>query len=63
MTRPVFMDKANVTSKSAFGRTQDVATLRSVGILRATVTRRTCRGDSKMVKGRAHMAVIRYSVI
>jgi len=30
MTRPIFMAKANVTSKLAFGRTQDVGTLRSV---------------------------------
>jgi hypothetical protein len=50
MTRPIFMAKANcnVTSKLAFGRTQG---LRSVSILRATVTRPTCRGVSKMVKG------------
>lgn len=61
MTRPIFMAKANVTSKLAFGRTQDLGTLRSVSILGAM--RWTCRGVSKMVKGRAHMAVIRYSVI
>ena len=30
MKRPIFMAKANVTSKLAFGRTQDVATLYSV---------------------------------
>jgi hypothetical protein len=63
MTRPIFMAKANVTSKLAVGSTQDVGTLRSVSILGATVTRWICRGVSKMVKGRAHMADIRYSVI
>jgi hypothetical protein len=63
MTRPIFMAKANVTSKLAFGRTQDVGTLRSVSILRATVAHWTCRGVSKMVKGRAHMVVIRFFVI
>ena len=56
-TQPVFMAKASVTNKLAFGRTQDIGTLRSVCILRAAITRWT------MVKGRAHMAMIRYSVI
>jgi hypothetical protein len=51
MTRPIFMAKANVTSKLAFGRTQDVATLHSVSTLGATVTRPTCRGVSKNGKG------------
>lgn len=36
MKWPIFMAKANVTSKLAFGRTQDVATLHSVNILDAS---------------------------
>ena len=51
MTRPVFMVKANITCKLAFGRTQDVGALRSV---RATVTRWTCRGQQNGKGESAH---------
>ena len=36
MTRPIFMAKANVTSKLAFGRTQDVATLHTLAYRHAS---------------------------